>query len=385
MNGRPNLSLPGLLAQDAWACLQFCRSRAPSFGHALREWQRGQRQRLQCLQRLSAGDAAKLLGAERACRRAGLAFPGPGAGRCAPWHLDEHLLQAPLSALPHHPLIDPDWLAARLGGRAPDMPALQTLMRWLAAPPPQGPLPAGMAKVQGGAGARIAVCLHLYYPETWPEFAKAFSALPEPCDLYVTLPDFTAHPVLDELAAHCPRATLVRSPNRGRDVLPFLCLLAQGRLDRYDWVCKLHSKKSPHMAAGNVWRQRLLEGLLGPGERVANLLRLLRAEPSWGLWAPAEHWIASDDAKWLGTNAASMQRLQRLTGLSAAPVRPPYVAGTMFWVRPGALKQLRRLGTQPDAFEPEFGQTDGTLAHAVERGVAMDVKASRLQPSDLHP
>lgn len=380
--------LPALLLRDARACLRFERSHASSFTQAARRWRDGQQQRLQRVQRLSARDSLRLLQAEHACLEAGLSFGGSGPGRCAPWHLDETLLQAPLAQLPPHPLIDPHSLAERLGQAAQGVPALQALTRLLVEPA----LPAArdMRDVNAlgklphhGKAARIAVCLHLFYPETWPDFKAAFGAIPEPFDLYLTVPHFAATPVLGEIARSYPQARVLATPNRGRDVLPFLRLLAAGHLDAYDFVCKLHSKKSPHMASGGTWRQRLLEGLLGPRERVTGLLEQLRAAPEIGLWAPADQWIAADDSKWLGTNAASLQHLQRLTGLPATTARPAYVAGTMFWVRPATLAQLRRLGTAPEAFEPEFGQTDGTLAHAVERGIAMAVQGSGHQAAQF--
>jgi len=379
--------LPGLLLRDARDCLRHARSHAPAFSTAVQRWREGQRVRLQRLRRLPAHDAMRLLQAEQTCLHAGLLLGGTGPGRCAPWHLDEALLNAPLQSLPAHPLIDTQWLAARMGGQADTLPALAALTRLLSEPALSAAhgQPAPGELLPAGLRARIAVCLHLYYPETWPEFEAAFAAIPEPFDLFITIPSFAATPVLAHIVRSQPGVRVLAAPNRGRDVLPFLRLLAGGHLDSHDWVCKLHSKKSPHMAAGNAWRQRLLDGLLGPRERIASLLQRLRSDPTLGLWAPAEHWMQGDDARWLGSNGASMQRLTRLTGLSAGPARPPYVAGTMFWVRPAALQRLRALGRQAEAFEAELGQTDGTLAHAVERGVALDVSASGQRLADCTP
>jgi lipopolysaccharide biosynthesis protein len=52
---------------------------------------------------------------------------------------------------------------------------------------------------------------------------------------------------------------------------------------------------------------------------------------------------------------------------------PGYIefpAGSMFWAKTVALKPLLEHPFAPNDFEPEVGQTDRTIMHAIERSLA---------------
>jgi lipopolysaccharide biosynthesis protein len=70
-------------------------------------------------------------------------------------------------------------------------------------------------------------------------------------------------------------------------------------------------------------------------------------------------------------------------GVPAERFRLDFFGGTMFWVRPEALKPLRDLRLS-SVFPEEQGQLDGGLEHATERLFAASVVAAgyRLANSD---
>jgi rhamnosyltransferase len=160
-------------------------------------------------------------------------------------------------------------------------------------------------------------------------------------------------------------------PNRGRDIAPFLALLNTGVLDPYDVVLKLHTKRSPHLRAGDL-RRRLLFALLAGNPRQAAHIRQLFNDPhvgmvGWGLaFRNSRRW-------WTGNET----RLRQIAGRTTPQIQvvPGFFEGSMFWVRVGALGALRSLALQPDDFEPEGGQLDGMLHHAIERMFALSAWA----------
>jgi hypothetical protein len=51
-----------------------------------------------------------------------------------------------------------------------------------------------------------------------------------------------------------------------------------------------------------------------------------------------------------------------------------FPAGSVFWARAKTLRPLTEANFSLDEFDPEQGQTDGTLAHAIERMVFMSAE-----------
>ncbi len=235
-------------------------------------------------------------------------------------------------------------------------------------------LPALVYGVQDSTGGahthhRVAVVLHIFYPETLPDFMDALSRMPAPFDLIVTTTSELGHQISSALRARGMAGEIHIVENRGRDIRPFISVLPLLLQRGYEAVLKLHSKKSLHRIDGDVWRHQLLAALLPKSADILRILKALQDYPALGIVAPEGNALSVD--RYIGSNRPWISRLVRELGEKdfwPDHHQPWFPAGSMFWFKPVAVQPLLQCeALQSDAFEQESGQTDGTLAHAIER------------------
>ena len=207
-----------------------------------------------------------------------------------------------------------------------------------------------------------ALLAHVYYPDLWPEIVKVWHALPAGSPLLVTTPRGSGEQIRI-LGGNNPLIEIYESENRGRDIAPFLTVLNAGRLDRFDAVLKIHTKKSPHLRQGNLRRRVFYTALAGHPGNVRRILRQF-SDPKVGLVGPTS-FFRTRHYYWMNNKAHVENLCHRME--PKAPIHLGFFEGSMFWVRPKALAPLRTLDLQPGEFDDEEGQLDGTLHHAIER------------------
>jgi lipopolysaccharide biosynthesis protein len=237
------------------------------------------------------------------------------------------------------------------------------------------------------ASAQAAVVAHIYYEDTWRDIAGALRGLTIPFDLIVTTVAGRER-LTQSIRRSYPRAQIEVMENRGRDIGPFLTLLEQGRLDGYRYICKVHGKKSIDGGRttylGEMWRRRVLFDLLGaPGAAIA-IIDMFERDPSIGMIGPRVFRLPNanypEDLSWLANRPMTLKIAGRM-GVPADKFQLDFFAGTMFWVRPEALKPLRDLklaAEMPD----ERGLVDGDLPHALERVLPTSVLVAGYKLAD---
>jgi lipopolysaccharide biosynthesis protein len=237
------------------------------------------------------------------------------------------------------------------------------------------------------AKAPQAIVVHIYYPDLWDEFRETLSKVDIPFDLFVTI-TWRGEETLalkDRIQSDFPAAWVMAVPNKGRDILPFMTLVNAGAFTGYRAVAKLHTKKSPHRADGDLWRRHLIGGIL-PEPGLDEKLEAFVADTDAAFWvADGQHYTGQE---WWGSNLERTRQVLARTEIRMPEGVLSFPAGSIYWIKPLMISMLRALNLHADLFETETAQVDGTLAHAIERVLgflAMAAGQKVVQSSQIGP
>ena len=226
------------------------------------------------------------------------------------------------------------------------------------------PMPAA-----AGQPLRVAVHLHVYYPEVVPAFVERLSLNALRADLFVSVPDEeTRDTVMVQLSGCKGRVHDARVVvNRGRDIGPLLTAFGASLVQDYDVIGHFHTKASQSLDDGSVgrnWNGFILENLLGGqgGKMADRIVGEMAADSSLGL-------VFADDPNVIGwsKNWAHAYDLAARLGIGELPDHFNFPVGTMFWARAAMLKPLVDLELDWKDYPEEPLAYDGTMLHAIER------------------
>ena len=221
------------------------------------------------------------------------------------------------------------------------------------------------------ADGSIAIHLHIFYHDLVKEFVEYLKNMPFSYDLYVSVASDEALETCQRAFAglpFCRNVSIQRVVNRGRDIAPMFCAFGEA-LAAYDYVAHLHSKKSLYnKGATEGWREYLCKNLLGSPDRIRRIFNLMQGDEPCGIVYPQNYIFLPYWANtWLANRGPGEVWCARL-GIGDVPRSYfDYPASSMFWVRGESLASLFKAGITLDDFPEETGQTDGTLAHTMER------------------
>ncbi len=227
----------------------------------------------------------------------------------------------------------------------------------------------------------LAIVVHAFYEDVFAEILERLHEIKGvPFKLFITTPHDKSARIDAELKASGFPYYILPVDNRGRDVLPFLKIAGRVVEKGYAYILKIHTKKSNHRQDGDIWRQDLYSKLLNE-DSMREAMNSFNNDANLGLIGPKGHMVTMDF--YWGSNARTVEALAGRLGQTAKSIKAlNFVAGTMFFARMDALSPMLDLAISESDFETEAGQVDGTLAHALERTIAISCTAKSYEIND---
>lgn len=228
-------------------------------------------------------------------------------------------------------------------------------------------------RVISDQSVKIAVILHLYYEDLSEEFQAYLNNIPLKYDLFVSTNEKADEENLEKVFRNCKNLNqleIISFQNKGRDIYPFLKICDKNQSEKYDLICKIHSKKSLFTSGHKKWRNYLLENLLGSSHIVKTIIYYFLDDMKIGMVYPRTYQGVqkyNDQDPWRNNWSVCSQLASQLDIQISRGMSLDFPAGSMFWCRPEALLPLIKLQLESEDFDDESKQLDGTLAHGIER------------------
>ena len=218
--------------------------------------------------------------------------------------------------------------------------------------------------------AKILVHLHMFYANAWPEIKEYLQNLS--CynyDLTVTGNNmFMQSEAYKEIKAYKPETRFIECVDKGFDIGPFMEVLQETDLNRYDIIYHFHSKGAAYgkgritykrMFIGTAWFRQLFSGCLG----VFNVHRGIDV-----LFNSDEYGIIGADNLVFNDTLARQRVVKEFAKRLKIEVKDDYqfIGGSCFGAKSKVLQQVKRLGLSLNSFDYSK-RNIFTLAHAMER------------------
>jgi len=221
----------------------------------------------------------------------------------------------------------------------------------------------------------VCIVLHVFFIELVPEILSEIAKIPFEFDLIITNSS-NVELVNDEInsamhATHMVDFIILKTENRGRDILPLIYCVNSGILDDYGYIFKFHTKKSlwaegraDMQGGGQNWRKSFFNDLIGDGSNAAEVLLNLKSDVHLGLVTANFSLLGSE---YWTTNLNRSEELASRLEIELEAGELIFAAGSMYACKALVIQGLRALCLKRSDFEDENAQVDGTTAHAIER------------------
>lgn len=226
----------------------------------------------------------------------------------------------------------------------------------------------------------VAIVLHLYYQDLWYEFKEKIEKLSSTdVDLYITVNKNSEY--VDDMKTIAKDVFIVK--NKGMDFGPFVYVWNEIKDKGYEYVLKLHGKKSEESNRkfgdnyGLYWRKALVNSLIGSKERFDSIVDFMSDNK--------EIYMAGSQLNFYDEHREPINHPNRLNCLESIEKLLNYVdsnehgcffAGSIFLVKCDYLKKFFKdcdLIKLYNEFEDYYSANGETLAHGIERVIGYGV------------
>ncbi|ELR65067.1 Alpha-L-Rha alpha-1,2-L-rhamnosyltransferase [Photobacterium marinum] len=228
------------------------------------------------------------------------------------------------------------------------------------------------------ADLKVAVIAHVYYPDMIMEMMAYIENIPCNYDLFITTATYEAKAKienqLNSITSHFLNLDVrVVEENRGRDISSLFITCNDVVLNNdYDYICRLHSKKSPqnNINQSEHFKKQMFDNLVLNRAYTSKLINFLDCNPRVGFLAPSMVHIGYPTLghAWFTNYEGSKKLADELDIHVPFDEISPFAAyGTMFWFRPKSLIRLFTNSWHWADFNAEPNHKDSSLSHIVER------------------
>ena len=219
----------------------------------------------------------------------------------------------------------------------------------------------------------VLIQAHIYYTDLLQEIINKTNNIPVPFDLYITTNTQQKKIYIENFLKENSIANkyeILITPNKGRDVIPFLIQL-KDILMKYKYLCHIHTKKhGENEEFGKYWQHYLYENLLGNKIIITKILSDFENHKELGFIFPENFYVQIKYA--YRYNYLNWHNIDNIFSILFPNLKIKagkiiiFPVGNMFWTRTDAIYQIfneKIIKLAPE----EKGQIDNTILHAIER------------------
>lgn len=220
---------------------------------------------------------------------------------------------------------------------------------------------------------KIAIILHLYYQDLWPEFKeKVIPILSDNTHLYVSINSESEY--TSDIKKYATKVFILE--NKGMDFGPFIFIYNKIQKLDYKYILKLHSKKSLHTPGiGDYWRITLVNSMINTPDHFYHIINYMDSDSSIFMASSLEFYHDTNREPLHHPNRlAALPFINKVINFINSKDHGCFFAGSMFIVTTNYLEKLFNKVNLDILYQQfELGYSMDSFAHGMERVIGYGV------------